>query len=439
LGIILLIVAGVVEVALAVYSMITRSNQKRLRNWVRISSFIAFVVLVTIMKWSLRWDLLAALLFIMAILSIISLIRKNKENTFRPVRNILKAVGTWVVIAIALLPALIFPQHKAVAVTGDYEVATKSYTLSDENRIETFTDIEENRKVNIEFWYPENGDGKYPLIVFSHGAFGIKASNTSTFKNLASNGYVVASIDHPYHSLYTKDTEGNMVLANQSFMQEVEDVNNDVYDEAAAFELKQKWLKLRSDDINFVLDTIKQQAGNQGSDEVYQHIDTNEIGLMGHSLGGAAAAKLGRDRHDIAAVINLDADLLGEELGVENGKPVINKEIYPVPLLSIYTDTMKNLMDSVTDPELVLPQKYISDTAPDAYEVYIKGTHHLSLTDLPLVSPFLVYMMNGTTEKGAAKQIADKYEVLETMNEVVLEFFNSYVKDEGRFQAASTY
>jgi dienelactone hydrolase len=439
MGILLLILAGIIEVGLAVHSMMTKSNQKRIRNWVRIGALFIFIVFVTIIKWSFRWILPAAVLFIFGIIAVLSLVRNKEEKKYRPAGNVFKAVGSWGILTVALLPALIFPQHEEVEATGHYDVTTKLYTFTDEKRIETFTDSGENRKVNVEFWYPQNLDGKYPLIVFSHGAFGVKASNTSTFENMASNGYVVVSIDHPFHSLYTRDADGKMTMADRSFMQEVEDANNGVYDEEANFELGQKWLKLRTDDMNFVIDSIKQQAGNHASDEVYRLIDTNEIGLIGHSLGGAAAAKLGRDRNDIAAVINLDADLLGEQLGVQDGKPVINQDVYPVPLLSIYTDTMMNLMDHVSDPTIVLPQQYISDTAHDAFEVHIKGTNHLSLTDLPLVSPFLANMINGSADKGSTAQTADKYQVLETMNETVLEFFNSYVKGEGRFQAAGTH
>lgn len=435
----LLILAGVIESGLAVHSFVTKSSQKRIRNWVRISELIIIVVFVTIVHWSFRWIPMVAVLFIFGIIAAISLIRNRKEKNYRPVGNIFKAVGVLSLVAVALLPAIIFPQHKAVATTGEFDVTTKLSTLTDDNRIETFTATKENRKVNVEFWYPKNADGKFPLILFSHGAYGIKASNTSTFQNLASNGYVVVSIDHPYHSLFTKDEDGNVTLADTSFMQEVEDVNNGVYDEKEVFNLEQKWLKLRTDDINFVIDTIKQNANDEASDKVYRLIDTNAIGLIGHSLGGAAAAKLGRDRNDIAAVINLDADLLGEVIGVEDGNPVINKEIYPVPLLSVYSDTMKNLMDSVTDSEVVIPQQYITDTAPDAYEVYIEGTNHLSLTDLPLVSPFLVKVINSSVEKDMGSYDADKYKVLETMNEVILEFFNSYVKGEGRFESAGTY
>jgi hypothetical protein len=71
-------------------------------------------------------------------------------------------------LVIATAPAFVFPQYKAPKVTGEYEVATSTYTYIDKNRIEEFTDTGENRFVNAEFWYLENADGTYPLLVFSH-------------------------------------------------------------------------------------------------------------------------------------------------------------------------------------------------------------------------------------------------------------------------------
>lgn len=69
----------------------------------------------------------------------------------------------------------------------------------------------------MEFWYPKNADGTYPLLVFSHGAYGIKTSNGSTFTELASHGYVVVSIDHPYHSFYTQSEDGIVTMINSDF------------------------------------------------------------------------------------------------------------------------------------------------------------------------------------------------------------------------------
>ncbi|WP_433946547.1 alpha/beta hydrolase family protein [Paenibacillus sp. SN-8-1] len=441
MGYVLLIISAVIEIVLAVFCFRTRSNQKKIRSWVRIAELTLFVifVLVSVIEWSFRWYILAAILLVSAIIGGVSLMLKKKEKEFGPVRIVLKGIALWLVVAIAVIPALVFPQYKLPEVTGKYKVETVAYTYTDNNRIETFNNLGQKRKANIKFWYPATQGQKFPLVVFSHGAFGIRDSNTSTFMELASNGYIVCSIDHPYHSLYTLDTDGKFTMVDSSFMQEVKDVNNGVYDDETAYKLEQKWLKVRTDDMNFVLDTIIKNSADKGSGQVYQLIDSNEIGLIGHSLGGAASVQLGRERKDIDAVINLDADLLGEVLGIENGKAVINHEIYPVPLLSIYSDTMKKLMDDVTDPDVVIPQKLISATAPNAYEVDIKGTNHMSLTDLPLVSPVLANMINGSVKNSGSEQKADKYYVIYTMNKTVRKFFDSYLKGKGSFDSAGTY
>ena len=220
-------------------------------------------------------------------------------------------------VVFAVTPALILPQYK---LPPRRPASTRSPpsndTYTDKSRIETFTNTGENRKVNVEFWYPKDAGEKMPLVVFSHGAFGMKTSNTSTFMELASNGYVVCSIDHPYHSLYTKDADGThrngrsvihtgsrLAATTASTMSET------------AFDLQQKWMKLRTADMNFVLDTIVERAKDSGSGQVYQLVDSGKIGLIGHSLGGEASAQVGRERNDIGAVIDLDADLGGEYLG----------------------------------------------------------------------------------------------------------------------------
>ena len=85
---------------------------------------------------------------------------------------------------------------------------------------------------------------------------------------------------------------------------------------------------------------------------------------MGHSLGGAAIVQVARDRGDIDAVINLDADRIGEYDNVD-GKSVVNRKIYPVPILFIYSDDMVNLLVGIKDPNNVIAGKYIAATAPE--------------------------------------------------------------------------
>ena len=441
MGTTLLIVALVIEAAFATYCIITKSNQKKIRSFVRIGAFAAFVIftLVSVIQWSFRWYGLAALLLVWAALGAWTLIRKKEEKKeYKTGRIVFNAIAMLLLIIIAVTPALIFPQHKLPKMTGKYEVATVNYTYTDESRIETFTNTGENRKVNVEFWYPKDTDGTYPLVVFSHGSFGIKASNTSTFMELASNGYVVCSIDHPYHSLYTIDADGHLITADPSFIQEVTGANNGKYDEAAIFKLEQKWMNLRTADIHFVLNTILARAKDSGSDAVYQRIYPQKIGLMGHSLGGAAAAQVARERNDIGAVINLDADLLGEYLDYVDGKYVVNDKIYPVPILTIFADDMVRLMGAIKDPSVVIAVKQVTATAPKAFEVHLTGTDHMSLTDVPLISPFLVSMINASVPKGGGHEV-DAFSTIEKMNSTVLAFFDVFLKDKGTFTYKGTY
>jgi len=407
---------------------------------VRIGGLAEFIIftLLSVIQWSFRWYALALLLTVWAILGAWTLILKREEKGYRTRSIVFRAVGTLLLVWLVLLPALIFPQHKQPRVTGTHPVATASYTYTDPSRVETFTNTGENRKVNVEFWYPKDGAGTYPLIVFSHGAFGIKMSNTSTFMELASNGYVVCSIDHPYHSLFTVDAEGHRTMVDRSFLQAVIDLNGGKYDEGTGFKLQQEWMNLRIADINFVLDTILAKAKDTGSEAVYQRIDPGKIALMGHSLGGESSAQVARERNDIGAVVNLDSDLHGEYLDYVNGKYMMNDKVYPVPLLNILTDTTERLIAAVPDAKDLVPVEHVTATAPNAYEVHLAGTDHMSVTDLPLISPFFISIINASVLKGAGQEV-NPLATIEKMNDLVLKFFNTNLKGQGSFTLAATY
>jgi dienelactone hydrolase len=440
MGTIILVIAFVIEVAFATYCIITKSNQRKVRSYIRIGALAAFVLftLASVIQWSFRWYGLAALLAVWAVLGAWTLMRDKAETkAFSAGCIVAKAVAMLLLVCIAVTPALILPQHRLPKVTGSHAVATVNASYTDTNRIESYTDSGENRTLNVKFWYPKDGAGKYPLVVFSHGSFGMKASNTSTYTELASHGYVVCSIDYPHHALFTIGADRLPVTVSPSFVQEVIDINADKFDEATKFQLQQKWMNLRTADINFVLDTILAQAKAPGADAVYQLIDTEKIGLMGHSLGGASSAQVARARDDIDAVVNLDADLVGEYVGLVDDKNVLNDTVFPVPILTILADDMVRLIAAVPDANRVVAVKHVSATAPHAYEVDIPGTDHQSLTDLPITSPLLASLITTAVKKAGGGAAADKYAVIEQMNDLVLAFFNDYLKEEGSFTVAT--
>jgi dienelactone hydrolase len=445
MGTIILVIALIIETVFTAYCLITQSNQRKVKSYIRIGAFAAFVLLtlISVIQWNFTWYLLAALLFLWALLGAWWLLRKpadKKDHKAFP--TVLRAIGTLLLVFITVTPALIFPQHPKPPVTGTHTVATALFSYTNQNQVETFTNTGEKRKVNVEFWYPGDSTGgeTYPLIVFAHGSMGMKSQNTSTFLDLASNGYVVCSIDSPYIALYTRGSDGRLVIQSPSIRQELLNLNSHKYDEAKVLQVQLSWMTVQTTDINFVLDTILASAQNPSSAAVYHLVNVKEIGLMGHSLGGESSVQVVRERiaamkNDIGAVVDLDADPSGEYMGVVNGKPVINNTPYPVPILILVSDALAPGMAAVPDAADVIALKHVVATAPHAYEIDYPGANHLSFTDSALNSPVITSLMNSSfhVTNGAD---ADPLVTITNMNATVLDFFNVFLKGEGSFTAS---
>lgn len=362
------------------------------------------------------------------------------------VRAVLSACGSVLILAVSLVPAFVFTGYAGMKTTGMYEVGQARAILVDDAREECFETDGSKREVPVYFYYPKGenaGKNSFPLVVFSHGAFGYYESNTSTYMELASHGYVVVSLEHPYHSFFTKDTEGKTITVNPAFLQEVMYVNEDTTPEQEIYELSAKWLSIRTADMEFALDSIK-YSKEQGatdaswiteSEEVKQELsrvlsvtDTEKIGLMGHSLGGATSVTVGRRRDDIGAVIDLDGTMLGEQLGFENGEYIHYEEAYPVPLLSVESQSHHEQAEIYA---ALYVNNEVLENAVNGHRTYFTDSAHMNFTDLPLFSPALAGLL-GTGE-------VDATECVVKMNEIVLQFFDYYLKGQGELNLSEMY
>ena len=121
-----------------------------------------------------------------------------------------------------MIPALWSPPVIPLPVTSGYAYETVSFTWIDDAREEEFCSDGSSRRVAVQFWYPVSGEGEnFPLIVFSHGAFGYRMSNYSAYTELASNGYVVCSVEHPYHAIFSELDDGEVIIVDKQFMSEI--------------------------------------------------------------------------------------------------------------------------------------------------------------------------------------------------------------------------
>lgn len=430
------------ETALIVLTL-AKQNEKAL--WLRnraLTRAIEFVLLLGVILLPLtlmKWRYAGALVLIGILLLIAALcwlIKRRKVNgSAKKARVITSGLLSVFMIGFALVPAFVFTNYGGLKTTGDYAVLESSAVLTDANRIDPFEGESSNREVPVHFYYPD-AEGDFPLIVFSHGAFGYYQSNYSTYAELVSHGYVVAALDHPHHAFFTKNSRGELVTVDTGFLSEAIDVTNGVLSTEDMYVLFEKWMSIRTGDVNFVLDTIEtaKTAGaldaawhtESGAEilSVLKMTDTDRIGVIGHSMGGATAVNIGRVRNDVDAVIVLDGTMLGEITGLKNGVCLFNEEPYSVPVLDFGKKSdYSEIEQAKNELESAHVNRYVIEHAKDGKQVLFGDCEHMDFTDLPLFSPFLASMLGSND--------IDHEAFMYRLNGLVLRWFDFYLKGIG--------
>lgn len=336
---------------------------------------------------------------------------------FRKIRPWSKKGLLFIVALIVTLFAsfqVLIPVHPIVATTGEYGVVKSdeyfNYPINNE-QVETSNGT---REVPVTVWHPETvEDMNGKLILFSHGSFGVADSNESLFNELASHGYVVVSLSHPYHSFTTTLEDGTDISVDMDYLQEVMGTQGSEDLEKTLMDLE-NWSQLHEDDLIQVLEQIQEEETDH---PFLQALNSDEVILIGHSLGGTAALNIGRKREDIVAVVAIEAPFSGDITDVnEDNTYEFISEAYPAPLLQIYSDsTWSDLEDSALYEQ---NWNYI-DSENDYYQnVYIEGSGHIGLTDMHRVSPILTNLSDGGLN-------SEDYDIiLKQINEAVLSFLN---------------
>ena len=231
---------------------------------------------------------------------------------------------------------------------------------------------------------------KFPLIIFSHGIGMPKTNYSSLSIEIASYGYVVAAIDHPGRGLtimpdglaggFTPNPDG----PDGKVIEVCEDISHS---------------------ISSIFNT--ERFGN--------YINNQSIGVIGHSLGGAAALNIGQYDDRVKASINLDGYLFGSAM--QTG--------VTTPFLSILQRPQfgKNEVPNSFKIERRLEWKGITDNSNvPSYVVNVKGLQHFDFSDLPFIIPDSV-----RTKNGGVLNAHKSHEILSTL---IVSYFNMNLKND---------
>jgi predicted dienelactone hydrolase len=141
----------------------------------------------------------------------------------------------------------------------------------------------------------------FPVLVFSHGFQEASVTYSAQLEDLASHGYVVFAIEHPFDAYAVWLPPGRVVR----FAETSWDSALAVPGGAVAYQLAQ--VPLRAADMRFVVNRIIHLNQDQAS-RFAGALDLRKIGVFGHSLGGIAAASVCRWDARVRACLNEDAD-----------------------------------------------------------------------------------------------------------------------------------
>jgi len=122
--------------------------------------------------------------------------------------------------------------------------------------------------------------GRHPVAVITHGYTGTFTDYTFLAEDLASRGYIVASVNHTYESTAVAFPDGQ--FAKSAFGSHLGPQLREDSD-AITFATR-----VRLADLKLVLDEL-QRMSMQRKSPFRGRMDINRVALMGHSLGGLTA------------------------------------------------------------------------------------------------------------------------------------------------------
>lgn len=334
-------------------------------------------------------------------------------------------IGVWIIPAVPALPA---PD-------GAFAVGTAISRWTDASRDEPRTaDTSDRRSVIAQAWYPATGrdsaatqrlpylDGSgrmparvsglpsfllnrydqvdshaaagaplanhtrpWPVVIFSPGYGAPRAVYTGLATRLASRGFVVFVLDHPYESGVTQLPDGRVVGTQEDFKPG---------ESRLSYMAEQQ--RVRSADIRFVIDQLARPealppALAEGG------FDAAKVAVIGHSFGGAAAALVLSEDRRVVAAANIDGTPYGDLPDRVLDRPflVLQSDLAESPHGALFHDGNGKLLASMTAPRF-------------RYE--LTRTNHYSFSDaFFFIAPpgrWLLSLAIGGSRGPAATQVA---------------------------------
>ena len=377
--------------------------------------------------------------------------------------------------AVAATPAIDSVKSPALGtlppVTGSFAVGKITAHWTDESRVEPLSPNHEPRELMVDIWYPAESsnavpadyldEGAYekalgadgfqnffressetlrkgvkthafaaapyarsapqsPVLIFSPGGGMVREVYAAQLEDLASHGYVVAAISHPYDAIVTLFPDGRRIAYSDKRWPATPSVEG---------EANLNQLDWHANDIRFALDELtRANLASSSALPFAGHLDLSRVGAFGHSFGGIAAAHACQLDRRFKACLNEDGVVAKRPLFLDDRgwamdqafmlilhdpatRPLTDKEVAEMKMPRQRIEALVRKVDA--DQEAAL-----RNTGNGSYRVRLRSekVEHMDFSDLPLL---------GARDRSDAEKRAA---ILATVRSYVLAFFDQYLR-----------
>lgn len=242
------------------------------------------------------------------------------------------------IVFLVILSSHTFAQSDTIRIlapTGEYSVGTMIFEWTDESRAFKYSNhYGDRRTLIVQIWYPASIDSQSlpaPYSSVSKDYEKVKANSylrpsftpslseanlilitpgrgterflyTTLIEDLASHGFIVASVDLPEIG-YTIYQDG-LVVKPSSEYQTPPGMMAGPYEKVDSFYEKPTEIGYR--DLEFTLSKISELNQSDISQRFTGNINLNSIGIFGHSLGGRIAGEFAARNENVKAYITME-------------------------------------------------------------------------------------------------------------------------------------
>lgn len=287
-----------------------------------------------------------------------------------------------------------------------YELEPGPYTVTEVEDL-VLHDVNRGKDLHVRIFYPSE-TGKYPVIVFSHGAGGSQSCCDGLTRHWATYGYVTIQPTHDDSAVQRR----NQGEENIRFMQAVRD----------ALKKPALW-ESRPRDISYVLDALPSLENRVRG--LAGKMDAGRVGLGGHSMGSYTAEAIagalvdlpghaGRNFADarVKAVLCLSPQGPGQFGLNEHSFDQI-----AVPYIGV-TGSLDSLGPVASPAWHKIP--FERSQPGDKYHLFIEGANHMSF-----IAPST--MLPSHAKQGGA--------IFDYTNSAALAFWDAYLKGDAGAKA----